>query len=46
MARLASDRELKLVSGLPGPREARFIEQRIESRLGLTNQPMEDELAS
>jgi hypothetical protein len=46
MARLASDRELKLVSGLPGPREARFVEQRIESRLGLTNQPMDDELAS
>jgi hypothetical protein len=37
MAQLASDREMKLVSGLPGAREARFIEQRIERRLGLSH---------
>jgi hypothetical protein len=44
MARLASDRETKLVSGLGSEREAQFIEQRIESRLGLTDQPTFGEL--
>ena len=44
MVQLASERERTLVSGLPGAREARFIEQRIESRLGLANRPVSDEL--
>jgi hypothetical protein len=44
MARLASDRETKLVSGLTTEREARFIEERIESRLGLVDQPVSGEL--
>jgi hypothetical protein len=44
MAQLASGREKKLVPGLPGDREARFLEQRIESRLGLTNRPVAGEL--
>lgn len=44
MAQLASERETKLVSGLPGAREARFIEQRIESRLGLGDRPVSGEL--
>jgi hypothetical protein len=45
MARLASDREVTLVSGLTNDREARFIEQQIESRLGLMNQSVTGELA-
>jgi hypothetical protein len=44
MAQLASERETKLVSGLPGAREARFIEQRIESRLGLSDRSVSGEL--
>jgi hypothetical protein len=36
MARLTSGRETKLVGGLSTEREARFIEQRLEARLGLT----------
>jgi hypothetical protein len=44
MAQLASDRETKLVSGLSSDREARFIEQRIESHLGLVNRPVSGEL--
>ena len=45
MARLASDRETRLVPGLPTEREARFIEQRIESRLGLSDRRIEGELS-
>jgi hypothetical protein len=45
MARLASDREVTLISSLTSDREARFIEQRLESRLGLINQPVSGELA-
>lgn len=37
MARLTSDREVSLLSGLADEREARFLEQRIEERLGLPN---------
>ena len=44
MARLASDRETKLVTGLSSEREAQFLEQRIESRLGLADQPIFGEL--
>jgi hypothetical protein len=44
MARLASERETKLVSGLTDERQARFIEQRIESRLGLADRPVIGEL--
>ena len=44
MAQLASGRETKLVSGLSSEREAQFLEQRIESRLGLTDQPVFGEL--
>lgn len=44
MVRLASDRELTLVSGLTSDREARFIEQQIESRLGLVNVAVPGEL--
>jgi hypothetical protein len=44
MARLASDREIKLVTGLSTEREARFIEQRIEGRLQLTDRAMSGEL--
>lgn len=46
MVRLTSDREVVLIQGLTTDREARFIEQRIESRLGLQNQPVSGELAS
>jgi len=44
MARLASGREVTLISGLTHDREARFIEERIERRLGLGNQPVSGEL--
>jgi hypothetical protein len=44
MAQLTSSRELTLVHGLTSDREARFLEQRIESRLGLANQPVSGEL--
>jgi hypothetical protein len=44
MARLESGRETKLVSGLSSEREARFIEQRIESRLGLADRAICGEL--
>lgn len=44
MVRLASEREVTLVSGLTSDREARFIEQRIESRLGLANLAVAGEL--
>jgi hypothetical protein len=44
MARLTSDRETKLVSGLSTAREARFIEQRIEDRLGLADRSIGGEL--
>jgi hypothetical protein len=40
MARLTSGRETKLVGGLSNEREARFIEQRLEARLGLTDRPI------
>ncbi|MGH9204160.1 MAG: hypothetical protein ACRD2A_23275 [Vicinamibacterales bacterium] len=46
MAQLASERETKLVSNLPTEREARFIEQRIEARLGLTDRSISGELPS
>jgi hypothetical protein len=46
MAQLASGRETKLIPGLSTDREARFIEQRIESRLGLTNRSVAGELPS
>jgi hypothetical protein len=42
--RLSSDRETKLLTGLPAERDARFVEQRIESRLGLANRPVYGEL--
>jgi hypothetical protein len=44
MAQLASGREARLVTGLSTDREARFIEQRIESRLGLADRPVAGEL--
>jgi hypothetical protein len=44
MARLASGRETRLVSGLSSEREARFIEYRIESRLGLLDEEVFGEL--
>jgi hypothetical protein len=44
MARLTSDKEVRLVPGLPSEREARFIEQRIENRLGIANRPVAGEL--
>jgi hypothetical protein len=44
MARLTSDREVSLLSGLAGEREARFLEQRIEQRLGLPDTPVAGEL--
>jgi hypothetical protein len=44
MARLSSGRELVLISGLPSDREARFLEERIEQRLGLGNEAVEGEL--
>jgi hypothetical protein len=44
MARLTSDREVKLLSGLSDEREARFLEQRIEERLGLPNMAVAGEL--
>jgi hypothetical protein len=46
MAQLASGRETKLVTGFSTDREARFIEQRIESRLGLANRPVSGELSA
>jgi hypothetical protein len=44
MAQLASGRETRLVPNLSTDREARFIEQRIESRLGLMNRSVSGEL--
>jgi hypothetical protein len=44
MARLASGKEVTLVSGLTSDREARFLEERIEQRIGLGNQPVTGEL--
>jgi hypothetical protein len=44
MAQLASGKETRIVSGLSTDREARFLEQRIESRLGLTNRTVAGEL--
>jgi hypothetical protein len=44
MAQLGSGRETRVVSGFWTDREARFIEQRIESRLGLTHQSVDGEL--
>ena len=44
MARLASDREVTVISGLSSDREARFLEERIEQRLGLANYPVAGEL--
>jgi hypothetical protein len=44
MARLASDRETKLVGGFSSEREARFVEERIERRLGLADRPISGEL--
>ena len=44
MARLASGREVTLISGLSSDREARFIEEKIEQRIGLGNQPVTGEL--
>jgi hypothetical protein len=45
MARLASGHERKLLGGLSTEREARFIEERIEARIGLTDRPVAGELA-
>jgi hypothetical protein len=45
MVRLAGDRETKLVGGLQTEREARFIEERLESRLALSDRPIAGELA-
>jgi len=44
MAQLVSGRETKLVPGFSTDREARFVEQRIESRLGLADRPVAGEL--
>jgi hypothetical protein len=44
MARLTSDREVSLLAGLSTEREARFLEQRIEERLGLPDTPVAGEL--
>jgi hypothetical protein len=44
MAQLASGRETRIVPGFWTDREARFLEQRIESRLGLTDQAIDGEL--
>jgi hypothetical protein len=44
MARLTSDREVKLLSGLADEREAKFLEQRIEERLGLPDFAVAGEL--
>ena len=44
MARLTSGREVTLISGLSTDREARFLENRIERRIGLANQPVSGEL--
>jgi hypothetical protein len=44
MARLSSGREMMLISGLAHDREARFLEERIEQRLGLGNEAVEGEL--
>jgi hypothetical protein len=44
MARLASGREVTLISGLSNDREARFLEERIEQRLGLGNEAVAGEL--
>ena len=45
MVRLTSDREVSLLSGLASEREARFLEQRIEERLGLPDTPVAGELS-
>jgi hypothetical protein len=45
MIRLTSERETKLVSGLDNERDARFIEQRIEQRLGITDRGVYGEIA-
>jgi hypothetical protein len=44
MARLTSGREVTLISGLSTDREARFLEERLERRIGLVNQPVSGEL--
>ncbi len=44
MAQLASGRETRLVPGFSTEREARFVEQRIESRLGLADRSVSGEL--
>lgn len=44
MARLTSDREVSLLAGLASEREARFLEQRIEQRLGLPDTTVAGEL--
>jgi hypothetical protein len=44
MARLASEREIKLVSYLSSEREARFIEQSLESYLGVADHAVSGEL--
>jgi hypothetical protein len=44
MAQLASGRETRVVPGFWTDREARFLEQRIESRLGLTDHAIDGEL--
>jgi hypothetical protein len=44
MARLASGREVTLIPGLSTGREARFLEERLERRIGLANQPVPGEL--
>jgi hypothetical protein len=44
MARLASGREVTLITGLSSDREARFLEERLERRIGLANEAIAGEV--
>jgi len=46
MARLASGKEVTLISGLSSDREARSLEERIERRMGLADEAVAGELPS